>query len=140
MRANKVSSGKEEIMAPKAGSIQAVNEIFMSTFARGDAAGMGGLYTEKGQLLPSNSDFVTGRKAIQDFWKGAMDMGIKNAKLQTIELEEHGDSAYEVGKYTLSGVGGQIMDQGKYIVIWKKQGGEWKLHRDIWNTSLPAPE
>ncbi len=125
-------------MAPKAGSIQAANDIFMKIFAQGDAAGMGGLYTEKGQLLPSNSDFVTGRKAIQDFWKGAMDMGIKNAKLETIDLEEHGNSAYEVGKYTLSGTGGQVMDQGKYVVIWKKEGGEWKLHRDIWNTSLPA--
>ncbi len=127
-------------MAPKAGSIQIANEIFMNTFARGDAAGMGALYTENGQLLPSNSDFVKGRKAIQAFWKGAMDMGIKSAKLETIDLEEHGDSAYEVGKYTLSGAGGQLMDQGKYIVIWKKQGGEWKLHRDIWNTSMPAQE
>jgi uncharacterized protein (TIGR02246 family) len=126
-------------MAPKTGSIQTANEIFMSTFARGDAAGMGALYTENGQLLPANSDFVTGRKAIEGFWKGAMDMGIKSAKLETIDLEEHGDSAYEVGKYTLGGTGGQVMDQGKYIVIWKKQKGEWKLHRDIWNTSMPAP-
>ena len=126
-------------MAPKTGSIQAVNQAFMSTYASGDAAGMGALYTEKGQLLPSNSDFVTGRKAIQGFWKAVMDMGIKTAKLETIDLEEHGNAAYEVGKYTLSGAGGQVMDQGKYVVIWKKEGGEWKLHRDIWNTSMPVP-
>lgn len=126
-------------MAPKAESIQAANDIFMKTFAKGDAAGMGALYTEKGQLLPSNSEFVTGRKAIEGFWKGAMDMGIKAAKLETIDLEEHGNSAWEVGKYTLSGAGGQVMDQGKYVVIWKKEGGEWKLHRDIWTTSMPAP-
>ncbi len=125
-------------MAPKAGSIQAINEIFMSTFVRGDASGMSALYTENGQLLPSNSDFVTGRKAIQGFWKGVMDMGIKSAKLETIDLEEHGDSACEVGKYTLSGAGGQVIDQGKYIVIWKNVGGKWMLFRDIWNTSQPA--
>ncbi len=127
-------------MATKAVSIQALNEIFTKTFANGDAAGMGALYTENGQLMPSNSDFVTGRKAIQGFWKGVMDMGIKAAKLETIDLEEHGNSAYEVGKYILSGPGGQVMDQGKYVVIWKKEGGEWKLHRDIWNTSMPAPK
>ncbi len=125
-------------MVPKVGSIEVANEIFMRTFAKGDAAGMGALYTENGQLLPSNSDFITGRKAIQGFWKAVMDMGIKAAKLETIDLEEHGNSAYEVGKYTLSGAGGQVMDQGKYIVIWKKEGGEWKLYRDIWNTSMPA--
>jgi ketosteroid isomerase-like protein len=31
------------------------------------------------------------------------------------------------------------MDRGKYIVVWKDEGGKWKLHRDIWNSSLPAP-
>jgi ketosteroid isomerase-like protein len=30
------------------------------------------------------------------------------------------------------------VDQGKYIVIWKQDGGQWKLHRDIFNSSLPA--
>jgi ketosteroid isomerase-like protein len=27
---------------------------------------------------------------------------------------------------------------GKYIVVWKKDGDAWRLHRDIWNTD-PAP-
>ena len=125
-------------MVPKAGSIEVANQIFMRMFAKGDAAGMGALYTENGQLLPAYSDFVTGRKAIEGFWKAVMDMGIKAARLESIDLEEHGNAAYEVGKYTLSGAGGEVMDQGKYVVIWRKDGGEWKLHRDIWNTSMPA--
>ena len=29
------------------------------------------------------------------------------------------------------------MDSGKFIVIWKQEGGQWKLHRDIWNSSMP---
>jgi ketosteroid isomerase-like protein len=67
-----------------------------------------------------------------------MDMGIKTAKLETIELEGQGDAALEVGKYTLSGEGGMVIDSGKFIVVWKKQGGKLKLHRDIWNSSMPA--
>jgi ketosteroid isomerase-like protein len=38
----------------------------------------------------------------------------------------------------LLGAGGTEADRGKYIVIWKNQGGLWKLHRDIWNSSKPA--
>jgi len=34
--------------------------------------------------------------------------------------------------------GGQVADEIKYIVVWKHEGGEWKLHRDIWNSSRPA--
>ena len=119
--------------------IAVANAEFMNTFNRGDGAGMGVVYTENGQLLPPNSDIVTGHSAISAFWQGAMDMGIKTAKLETVELEGQGDTAFEVGKYTLSGEGGKVIDSGKFIVIWKREGEKWKLHRDIWNSSMPAP-
>jgi uncharacterized protein (TIGR02246 family) len=120
-------------------AIAAVNENFMAAFKRGDAAGMVDFYTENGQLLPTGSDFVTGKVAIQAFWQGAMDMGItKTLRLETVEAEGHGDTAIEIGKYTDSGEAGNVMDRGKYVVIWKQEGGQWKLHRDIWNSSLSA--
>jgi uncharacterized protein (TIGR02246 family) len=117
-------------------AIEAADEVFMATFNRGDAAALADLYTENGQLLPAGSDFVTGKEAIQNFWQGAMDMGIKSAKLETIEVERHGDTAIEEGKYTLRGESGNVLDRGKYIVIWKQQAEQWKLHRDIWTSSL----
>lgn len=69
-------------------------------------------------------------------------MGIYEAELEIAELEEleeHVDTAIEVGQYTLSG-GGQVMDRGTYLVTWKREDGQWKLHRDIWNTSVPPEE
>jgi uncharacterized protein (TIGR02246 family) len=121
-------------------AIVAANGNFMEAFNNGDAAGVAALYTADGQLLPGNSDFVTGTQAIQDFWQGGMDMGIKSAKLKTIEVEGMGKTAYEVGNYKLFAEGDQMLDQGKYIVIWKQVEGKWKLHRDIWNTSMPIPK
>ena len=120
-------------------AIVAANENFMAAFNGGDAAGLAALYTEKGQLLPPNSYFVTGQQAIQGFWQALFDMGIKEVKLEIVEAEGHGDTAIEVGKFTLKGEGGQVLDVGKYIVIWKREGGQWKLHRDIFNSSMPAP-
>jgi uncharacterized protein (TIGR02246 family) len=121
-------------------AIAAANENFMAAVKKGDAAALATLYTENGQVLPPNSDFVTGKEAIQALWQAVMDMGIKAATLETVEVEGHGDTAIEVGKYTLHGEEGQQLDKGKYIVIWKQEEGQWKLHRDIFNTSLPAPE
>jgi uncharacterized protein (TIGR02246 family) len=120
-------------------AIAAANEEFMAAFGQGDAAGLAALYTENGQVLPPNGDFVTGQQAIQGFWQAIMDMGIKEAKLEIVEAEDHGDTAVEVSKYTLKGEGGQVLDKGKYIIIWKREGGQWKLHRDIFNSSMPAP-
>jgi uncharacterized protein (TIGR02246 family) len=118
--------------------IAAANKAFMKAFGRGDAAGLAAFYTEDGQLLPPNFDVMGGRDAIQAFWQGAMDMGIKGAALEIGEVEAHGDTAIEVSTYTLSGEEGQVLDKGKYIVIWKQVGGQWKLHRDIFNSSRPA--
>jgi len=120
-------------------AIAAANEKFMAAFGQGDAAGLAALYTEKGQVLPPNGDFVTGKEAIQGFWQALMDMGIKEAELEIVEVEGHGDTAIEVSKYALKGEGGQVLDKGKYIVIWKQEDGQWKLHRDIFNSSMPAP-
>ena len=116
-------------------AIASANEGFMETYGRGDAAGMAQLYTTDGQLLPSSSDVVTGHAGIEAFWGGVMGMGITTARLETVELEEHGDTAIEIGRYTLGTADGEVADEGKYVVIWKSQAGTWKLHRDIWNTN-----
>lgn len=121
-------------------AIVAANEIFVNTFNKGDAAGLAALYTEEGQLLPPNAETMVGHQAIQAFWQGAMDMGIKSAQIETGEVDAHGDTAIEVSKFKLYGAEGQVLDKGKFIVIWKRENGQWKLHRDIFNSSMPPPQ
>lgn len=121
------------------GAIAAANDNFMAAANRGDAAGIAALYTENGQVLPPNADLVTGKQAIQTLWQAVLDMGIKEVKMEIVEVEGHGDTAIEISTYTLKGEGGQVLDQGKYMVIWKQEDGQWKLHRDIFNSSMPPP-
>jgi uncharacterized protein (TIGR02246 family) len=115
--------------------IREADDAFEQTFGRRDAAGLAELYTEGGMLMPPGGDFIKGRKAVRDFWQGAMESGIETAKLDIVEVERHGDAAIEVGRYKLSGAGGGVVDHGKYIVAWKNENGRWKIHRDIWNSS-----
>jgi uncharacterized protein (TIGR02246 family) len=121
-------------------AIAAQNGKFMEAVSNADAAALADLYTEDGQILPPNSDIVTGKAAIQQAMQGMMDMGIKKVTLDVIEVEGIGDMAYEVGKYVMFVEGDQMMDQGNYIVVWKNVEGVWKLHRDIWNSNMAAPE
>ena len=125
--------------APRA-ALEAANARFSADFAKGDATAVASHYTIAGQVLPPNGEVVKGREAIAQFWKGAMDAGVKGVKLTVVEAESHGGTAHEVGTYVFTGEGGKTLDTGKYIVIWKRDGGQWKLHRDIWNTSMPAPK
>lgn len=118
-------------------AIEAGNKLFQDAAARGDGAALAALYTADGKLLPANSDFVAGTAAIQKFWQGVLESGIRGATLTTVEVEGHGTVAHEVGQYELRDQAGKVLDKGKYVVIWKKVGAQWKLHRDIWTTSLP---
>ena len=110
-------------------AIVAADETFMATFSRGDAAGIAALYTKNGQFLPPNGDVVTGRQAIQATFQAFMEMGIKAIKLKAVEAEGYGDTAFEVGRYPLEGEGGQVLDKGKFIVIWRHEAGQWNAPR-----------
>ena len=118
-------------------TIMAANQKFVTAFEQG-ATTMNTLYTANAELLPPNSEPVKGSATIGTFWQGAFNSGVKHAKLETTEAEQHGDMVMEVGQYTLTGADNSQLDAGKYIVIWKKEMGVWKLHRDIWNTNSPA--
>jgi ketosteroid isomerase-like protein len=130
---------KEHVKAQKeiGDVIKKANEKFMEAFKK-SAAEVAALYTLEAQLLPPNSEMVKGKEAIQGFWQAVMDMGIKLAKLETVEVYGCGDAAYEIGKFELFAEGDKSVDTGKYIVFWKMEEGAWKLDRDIWNSSLPA--
>lgn len=78
-------------------AIQTGNKNFMAAFDRGDAAGVAACYTADARLMPPGGPQMTGIPDITAFWQGAMNMGIKAAKLETVHVEERGDLAVEVG-------------------------------------------
>ena len=122
------------------GVIEEGNQQWSMAFSTGDSAALAAMYTPNAQLFPMHREIVSGIEAIQQFWQGVMASGVKGATLTTLEVDEHGDTAYEVGKYELRGEGHKVLDHGKYVVVWKRAQGQWRLHRDIWNSNLPAPK
>ncbi len=110
---------------------------FVAAFNAGDAATVASFYAEDAAVLPPDGARVDGRAAIQDFWRGAIESGMKIDDLHAVEVEARQDMAGEVGVFTLSvpGEGGVTKVSGKYIVLWKRDGHTWQLYRDIWNTN-----
>jgi len=123
-----------------ASEIAAVNKKFCAYVANGDLDQLMTLYTEDARFIAPNADFFQGRDEIKGFFQAVLDMGIKEVGLSTNEVDLQGDTAIEVGTYELLVDGGAQADHGKFMVVWKKTSGEWQLHRDMINTSTPAPE
>jgi uncharacterized protein (TIGR02246 family) len=119
-------------------AIEAANTQAMDAFRRRDAAGLASVYAEQGALLPPNAESVRGRQAIQRTWQGAFDAGLTACRIETLDVESAGELAIEEGRYTLYAGDHQVADEGKYIQIWKREAGQWKSHRDIWNSNRPA--
>jgi len=116
---------------------------FLEAFNRGDAAGVAAYYTEEARFLPPNAEKITGKQGIQAAWQHNMDIGVKEADLEIVELIPMGENyACDVGKYKLRiepGPGVTVEDTGKYVVIWKHDGESWKMDIDIFNSDLPPP-
>lgn len=119
--------------------ISDANNGFMEAFNSGNAIGVAANYTADAKLFPEHGEIVQGQDAIEDFWSMVMGMGVAKVSLETVDARAYGRTALEEGKYMLYTSDDQLIDQGKYIVEWKKMDGKWKLYRDIWNTSSPAP-
>ena len=119
-------------------AIMSAGKAIADAINRRDAAACAALYTDDGAVLPPGAPRHDGRSGIQQFWQIAIDMGLGDVVLTTVEVEEVGDLAYEVGRLTGSvpGEGGARTPlEGKFIVVWRRGAdGTWRLHRDIWNT------
>jgi len=117
-------------------AVERANRAFVAAYAAHDSAKLALLYARDAAALPPGGDRANGREAIRKVWQGAMDAGVTNVTVRTIEVEARGDLAYEAGEYALDAPGkdGKLAHSaGKYIVVWKRSSGTWQLYRDIWN-------
>jgi ketosteroid isomerase-like protein len=117
----------EERLSPE------VTTAVASDFNRGNALGAAAHYTDDAQILPPRHPAIEGMPAIVAFFKANIDKYIGLGNDTTWSLVR-GDIAIEQGVYNVRNVRvGENVEAGKYIRIWKKINGTWKLYRDMFS-------
>ncbi len=94
-------------------------------------------YTEDGKIFPDKTGVIEGRKAIQERWTLSESIKILEHIITPKEITVDGNTAYDYGYYegqTKFKNGNVSSWQGKYVIIWKKINGDWKMYLDIWNS------
>jgi uncharacterized protein (TIGR02246 family) len=107
-----------------------------------DAAAIAQIYADDGAVMPPNTPMGRGREAIQQTWASMMATPGFDLTFtpEQIIISSSGDMALDRGTYRLTvAPGGTAQtDTGKYVVVWRKLGGQWKAAADIFNSDLPA--
>lgn len=121
-------------------AIEANAKSFIEELNKRNAAGVAAIYAADAKLLPPNDKMVEGRANIQAFWQGAIGAGLKLTSLSITTLTPAGNIVVETGRYvsTIPIGGATVTDEGKYIVVWRREGRNWKIIRDIFNSDKPA--
>jgi ketosteroid isomerase-like protein len=93
------------------------------------------LYTSDALLQSPGGTEATTRDAIASFWQHMMDDGATGLALSIDVLRVEGSVVVETGRYAL--ISGQVgvVETGKYLILRKREAGQWRIFRHIWNAS-----
>lgn len=117
----------------------AARRRFADILFAGDHGALPGLFTPDTLVLPSGRPLVRGRDAAIAFWAAATSNPDRRLRSQFDLVDQiiEGPLVIETGLATVSAVEAgreQVIDHGKYILVWKWEEGRWKRHRDIFNS------
>jgi uncharacterized protein (TIGR02246 family) len=127
--------------AADSAAIHKLGREFSAAYMRGDAAAMADLYTSDGVIFPERSQPITGREAIARYWTPRPGRRVTRHVLTPTRVVVDGDHAYDHGTFEIAGERDGTPwgpFRGKYVVVWRRDQGRWRMQLDIWNSG-PEP-
>lgn len=119
-------------------SVLQSNKHLMKAFDAGDSVEVGDSYTKDGGLMVPNQSTIYGRENIIHYFSKVMAGTVTHLNLNTVKIWGDSSVLVEEGTYKFLDKKKNPLDNGKYIVLWKQEAGNWKMYRDIWASDLPA--
>jgi ketosteroid isomerase-like protein len=101
-------------------------------------------WAEDAIVQPAGAPQIEGKEAVGDLYRQFFEGGqLKEFSGTTshLEVSAAGDLAYEYGvnRMVLAGPEGDLLDMGKYLLVWKKINGEWFIAALSFTSDTPAP-
>ncbi len=94
----------------------------------GDSIALGHMYMENAEIIPS----TVGRENITKAFGSMIRDSITGSSFKTTHLWGNDQLLVEDGTGTWSHTNGKVVGSGRYLLVWKKDEGQWKILRDTW--------
>jgi uncharacterized protein (TIGR02246 family) len=123
-------------------AIRAISKNWLELTKKHDAAASSALFADDGVSYGMNQEPFVGPAAIKKHFSEDFAQNPKEEidwSTDRVEVASSGDLAVEYGKYNVKGLGkdGTISDQGRYVTVYRKVGGTWKVSADIGSSTKP---
>jgi ketosteroid isomerase-like protein len=112
---------------------------FSDAIVHRDTEAIANAYAADASIFPNGFDIIKGTKDIKSYWTPRSGTTTTFHKIYPVEIVVNGSTAYGHGYYEVSGINDGNPFQGvrgKYVIVWKKLDGQWKIYLDIWNRAV----
>lgn len=118
---------------------------FAASLAGGDGAGAAAVYVEDGFLLPPAGGVMSGREAIERFWRSGIEIGLRTVELEPLGWGSAASIVYEHGRYRMllsPAAGRSKVQRGAYVVVHVPVAGDssWQWAVSLFGESQQEKE
>lgn len=109
---------------------------FSKAYVNADYDKLTKIYCIDGKMFPEGTDIVVGHNAIKKRWILPKGSSIQYHEISPKEIKIIDNYAYDYGYYkgaSTTKKGETNSFNGKYVIVWRKEGSDWKIYLDIWN-------
>jgi ketosteroid isomerase-like protein len=122
-------------------AIRAADAAWFAAEAARDIESIMPFVSDRAVFQPPDGPAIVGAEAVRNFYQSFFALPYTDAggSSDSIVVSSSGDLAYDIGRnfLVLKGPEGERRHDGKYLAVWQKSGGTWKLTALSW--SLDAP-
>lgn len=117
--------------------IAASNAIYFQSFAKNDSSIFMNRYAKDAVIMAPEAPPMPGPEGAARFFRMAYDEGgVKNGKFITTNIYGNGNGyVTEEGLWQSFNANGELFDNGKFLVLWKKTSEGWKMFRDSFSSN-----
>ena len=125
-------------------AIRIANSAFMTNVRAANIdALVNSYYAPDAVLMTANAPAINGRDSIRNFFTTILGGGAVDIALTTDNVMQSCDMATETGHYDFamtprSSAPATSHELGKYVVVWRKIGGQWRVVVDSFSANAAA--